>query len=582
LVFCTFNADRQVAMPPETSTPPFVSDPPWQAQAVWVTTDPDSRLRVASFPPHTPATAHLILCNEPLPFLDLLEGSSEAAQWSIIDLAALFRLLNPESAAAGLPEMLAPIEGEMPPEQRLWQLWLQCESRLRRVPLWALDEVAAICQALDEKDLASLFRQAARQAETRRDAIRNWTDTFPATVRRVERADPPALTDCSAVDAAAAVSLLAEDGALARCVAGYEPRPGQLMMVRAVVEAINAGRHLLVEAGTGVGKSLGYLLPAALWSRLNDVPVVVSTNTRNLQTQLIDKDLPAVQRMLAALPAGATAGEPPRTLRTALIKGRGNYLCLRRLAHQMEQVPGELQRRELRQLAAVLCWAVRTPDGDLDTLAAGAIMEQGIAAQLNSQADDCAGHACRHYRRCFVQKARERALRADLIIANHSLVFTELGATTPIALPRHAQVIFDEAHNLEEAATRHFSTELSPARLGTLTRRLATGRGRRRRGMLDRLRRRFEGGTLRQSAAVFDALMQELDAAGAGVEALRRDGSRLFRHLHALLPSSGTPVRYASPPPPAARRRPPHPRRPMRAGRPSARRRPRWRTPSSN
>lgn len=534
-------------MPSETTTPPAVSTPPWQAQAVWVATAPDGELRVAVFPPRVPATTRLILCNDPLPFLELLEGSTEAAQWLVIDLAALFRLLHPESAAAGLAEMLARIEGDMPPEQRLWRLWLRCESRLCAFPLWALDEVAAICQALDDNELAALFRLAARQAETRRDALRNWTDTFPATVRRVERAAPPDLADCSAVDAAAAVALLDQDGALARCVAGYEPRPGQLMMVRAVVEAINAGRHLLVEAGTGIGKSLGYLLPAALWSQLNDVPVVISTNTRNLQTQLVEKDLPAVQRMLAERSAATASGEPPRPLRTALIKGRGNYLCLRRLAHQMEQAPGELPRRERRQLAAVLCWAVHTPDGDLDTLAAGATMEQGIAAQLNAHADDCAGHACRFYRRCFVQKARERAHRADLVIANHSLVFTELGATTPIALPRHAQIIFDEAHNLEEAATRHFSTELSPARLATLARRLASGRGRRRRGLLERLRRRFEGGTLRQSAAVFEALMQELDAAGADVEALRRDGSLLFRRLYDLLPAGGTPVRIAFP-----------------------------------
>jgi ATP-dependent DNA helicase DinG len=531
--------------------------PPWQAQTVWVSSDASGALHMAAYPKLRPAQARFLLTNDALQLADLLEASAEAATWSVIDLAELHRLLHPESASENLADLLPDAAADAPPETRLWQLWLQCEADLGALPLWTLEMVAAACQEFDDPATGKLFRLFADQAERQKNAARNWTATFLPTVKRVERPELPDLTDCTAVDAGAAVALLDEGGALARCVSGYEPRPGQLMMVRAVVEAINAGKHLVVEAGTGVGKSLGYLLPAALWARLNDVPVVISTNTRNLQTQLIEKDLPAVQRMLADSTPAAADGQPPRPLRTALIKGRSNYLCLRRLANQMEQAQFDLQRRELRQFASVLCWAARTPDGDLDTLASGAGVDQGIAAQLNSHADDCSGHACRLYRRCFIQKAREKALRADLIIANHSLVFTELSATSPIALPKHAQIIFDEAHNLEEAATRHFSIEWSPSRLNTFTRRLVTGRGKRRRGMLENLRRRVNSGALQQNEAVFNPLMLLIDESMEGVDALRKTGTALCRKLHGLLATDEEPLRYRFAADPANLKAPP-------------------------
>ena len=519
---------------------------PWQAQAVWVAPATDGACGMEAYPPKRPAAARFLLTNDALQLGELLAGSAEAASWAVVDLDGLHRLLHPESAAERLEERLGADTAGPPPVRRLWNLWQQCERDLRALSCWALEMVAQAARELDDTAMAVLFGCFAGMAGERPDAVREWPASFPPTVRRVERPELPGLEDCTAVDPDEAVACLAEGGALARCVPGYEPRLGQLTMVRAVVEAINSGTHLVIEAGTGVGKSLGYLLPAALWARLNDVPVVVSTNTRNLQTQLIEKDLPAVQRMLEALPRhGASAADPPRRLRTALIKGRANYLCLRRLAQMIDQTQYDLQRHELRVFAGVICWAARTADGDLDTLTGGTGVDPAMSAQLSSRAEECAGHACSFYRRCFVHKARERALRADLVVANHALVFTEMDADTPIALPRHAQVVFDEAHNLEEAATRFFSVEASPARLGTFARRLAAGHGRRRRGLLERLRRRLAGGALRVGGKSRAALDAAIDEATQAADTLRKDGAALFRALRALLPAGGEATRFA-------------------------------------
>ena len=531
---------------------------PWQAQAVWVAPTADGAGGMEAYPPQRPADRRFLLTNDSLQLGELLDGSAEAAAWSVIDLDSLHRLLHPESAAERLEERLGAETAAQQPVQRLWDLWQQCERDLRALPCWALEMVALAARELDDHATAALFGCFAGMAGERPDAVREWPASFPPTVRRVERPELPDLADCTAVNPDEAVAYLAEGGALARCVPGYEPRPGQLTMVRAVVEAINSGTHLVIEAGTGVGKSLGYLLPTALWARLNDVPVVVSTNTRNLQTQLIEKDLPAVQRMLDAVPRhGAAAAEPPRRLRTALIKGRANYLCLRRLAQLIDQTQYDLLRQELRVFAGILCWAARTADGDLDTLTGGTGVDPSMAAQLSSRAEECAGHACSFHRRCFVQKARERALRADLIVANHALVFTEMAATSPIALPRHAQVVFDEAHNLEEAATRFFSVEVSPSRLGTFTRRLAAGHGKRRRGLLERVRRRLAGGALGAGGPHRAAIEEAIDEAARTADTLRKDGTALFRALQTLLSAGGEATRFAFAPDPADPQAPP-------------------------
>ncbi len=462
----------------------------------------------------------VIVTNHP----ERLEETAGAA--ALVDLLELQRLVRPEQPVT------APDAGFR--ERECNELWRGLAREIDAMPTWALSILSPLCEALGERGCARLFEDASR----RPGAEGSWVDFFPATVKRVERPASPDLGDCTALDPDEVGGYLQPDGALARRVEGYEPRPGQIEMLRAVVAAFNRGRHLLVEAGTGVGKSLAYLLPAALWARLNDVPVVISTNTRNLQAQLMHKDLPDVQRVIAA---GGPSAAP---LRTALIKGRSNYLCLRRLGQFMDHWPVDLERRELRQFARALCWALRTGDGDLDILGGGVGIESGFLSQLAMPGEDCPGRACPLYRRCFLQKARERALRADIVIANHALVFAEMD-NPGVALPQHAQVVFDEAHNLEEAATRYFAVECSPLRLNQLLRRLASGSGARRRGSLERLRRRLTsaGNGPRQAL-----LRREIRQTLQSIDTLRASGRALFKALLEQLDPDGNPLRYRFPP----------------------------------
>jgi ATP-dependent DNA helicase DinG len=226
----------------------------------------------------------------------------------------------------------------------------------------------------------------------------------------------------------------------------------------------------VVEAGTGVGKSLAYLLPAAAWAHCNSVPVVVSTNTRNLQSQLMERDLPLVKRVI-----DADRAEDKSPLKVALLKGRTNYLCLRQLGVLIEFNMFEFERPELRHFASAVIWALQTKDGDLDDFAGLGHANPGFLSKLASSGEECSGRACRYYKRCFMQQARLKAMDADVIVANHSLVFADSQSGGTI-LPPHGQMIFDEAHNLEEVATRHLSVEISTLRIMILLKRISRGR----------------------------------------------------------------------------------------------------------
>ncbi len=512
----------------------------FQIQAVWCEPRGDGGVPAVSvWPKKQEAERRYILTNAP-EFVGPLFKGTKLVTWFIIDMAELHRLLFPESAAAALDEMLPKARRGISAGQRLWNLWLSCQARLDALPPWVLDNVSGICRERDEDGLAALF---AFQSSRRGDAEgRRWSDSFPATVRKVERPALPPLEDCERLDAEEAAAFLGPGGALAARIPGYEPRPGQIQMLKAVVEAFNTGRHLVAEAGTGIGKSLAYLLPAALWARLNDVPVVVSTNTKNLQAQLVEKDLPAVLGMLDDFHRGANAFP----LRTAVIKGRGNYLCLRRLAQLLENGQFELSRPELRLFAQTLCWAGLTTDGDLDALVGGASIDSAFLANITCSSEECAGRSCRHYRRCFVQKARERSLRANLVVANHSLVFSELGGETPVSLPAHAQVVFDEAHNLEETATSFFTIEFSPAKLAALLQRLAHKRGRKSsQGVLFVLRRRLERGGICPREPHHTLLEAAIGKAMDAVSDVRERGTAVFAKLHLLAGPDGGAVRYS-------------------------------------
>jgi len=357
----------------------------------------------------------------------------------------------------------------------------------------------------------------------------NWASFLPETPSGGPKCGLPAHEDCSPVDPDAAARHLDRGGVLADHP-GYEVRSGQLDVLRAVIRAFNARRHLMIEAGTGVGKSLAYLVPSVLWSFVNDTPVVISTATRNLQSQLLANDLPRAVRTLGA--------DAPR-FRAAVLKGRANYLCLHALGEAMQGGWYAFLPEERDAFRRVAEWLHVTTDGDLDTVDAGA-----LRPRLSCAPEDCAGRSCPHYGRCFVMRARARAQRAHLVVANHALVLAEAANPGAGLLPAYGRLVFDEAHDLESVATEFFSSEFSRATLqqllGRLSRLSRFKRGARRRGLLGAVARQLERGALRDApeAAEIHALTTAAEVDAKLVQATGDELLAVFARLFEPAPAA--------------------------------------------
>lgn len=316
----------------------------------------------------------------------------------------------------------------------------------------------------------------------------NWADFLPEAKEPSKKRHLPAHEDCSRIDAGSAAAHLMAGGTLGM-MEGYEERPGQIDMLKAVVRAFNSREHLMIEAGTGVGKSLAYLVPSVLWAWTNDTPVIVSTATRNLQSQLIGADIP---RAVGVLGAAAAA------FKVALLKGRGNYLCLRAVSEFFAPGYWTMSAEEQAEMPRFIEWLRTTPDGDLDRY-------DGLPRHLiTCPGEECGGRRCPYYSRCFIYRARRNAADAHLVVANHSLVLAEAGNDAGSILPASGRLVLDEAHNLESIATEQFSSELSmPALTRLLNRLLRKGRGRRQHpgGILSAVERQLQRGVLSGSAA---------------------------------------------------------------------------------
>ena len=327
-----------------------------------------------------------------------------------------------------------------------------------------------------------------------------WADSIPElpdAARRERRL--PSHEDCSRLDVEAAAAHLSAGGTLG-AMPGYEERPGQIDMLKAVASAFNSREHLMIEAGTGVGKSIAYLVPSILWAWTNDTPVVVSTATRNLQSQLMDSDIPRAVKVL-----GSDAGR----FKAALLKGRANYVCLRAVGDFFAPGYWTMSEKEKELVPGFIEWLETTKDGDLDTY-------DGLPRQmLSCLAEECGGRRCPYRTRCFVQKARRAAADAHLVVANHSLVLSEAANGASNILPAYARLVLDEAHNLEQIATDCLCWMFSMDTLSALLNRLSRSpRGRRGRpgGILASVERLYQKGAA--AAAVVAGVK---DAAGAMV-----------------------------------------------------------------
>ena len=262
-------------------------------------------------------------------------------------------------------------------------------------------------------------------------------------------------TAARGVDAAEVEDLLGPDGPFARRFPRYEPRPEQLAMARAVAGALatpseDEPRHLLVEGGTGIGKSVAYLLPTILFALRNNVRVVVSTNTINLQEQLVSKDIPDVLATLGEVP-----GLDVSRFRYTQMKGKANYLCLRRW--EAQATAGALSADEARLMAKTLVWLQKSRTGDRSEIRLGS--GEGTAWERLS-ASGFAGCAGAREGACFYRHARDEAAGAHLVVVNHALLLSDLLVDGSL-LPDYEFLIVDEAHNLEAEATRQFGFRVS-------------------------------------------------------------------------------------------------------------------------
>jgi len=249
------------------------------------------------------------------------------------------------------------------------------------------------------------------------------------------------------------------DGLIARAHPEYEYRPGQIEMARAVMRAFEDKRHLIVEAGTGTGKTLAYLVPAVAAALGGNGRVIVSTGTKNLQEQLMEKDIPFLQSVL------------PKPFKATYMKGRNNYVCLNRLA-RAQSAPVLEGLDEVDYFEEVCHWSRESETGDRAELAN---LPESLSfwRHIDARSESCLGQKCPDYDPCFITRMRDRAQEADIVVVNHHLFFADLSLRNGhygSVLPEYTAVILDEAHLVEEVASEYFGAQVSNYQVDDLVR----------------------------------------------------------------------------------------------------------------
>ena len=330
------------------------------------------------------------------------------------------------------------------------ELFALCLRKLRELPMFTLQRLAGMFDP-DRSDLGWLISHTLAWRETQpyaqEDGLHHYRQ-FAMKVADWGEEDADRERERDAVAATGILRELSFDDYIGQVrdnlrelLPAYEAREGQSIMFREVMEALQDDAHLLVEAGTGTGKSLGYLLPSLYYGLKESKKIVVSTHTIQLQEQLRERDLPLLQRVL------------PMPFRAAVFKGRNNYLCLRKFENRQSMPEHALNREDAIVRGGMTVWLGETLRGEAEELNVGGRNkdEWDIVA---SDAASCLNRACPWFRKCFYHRARHEASKADLVITNHALLFTDLRAEHRL-LPAYERLVVDEAHHLEEVATNH-------------------------------------------------------------------------------------------------------------------------------
>ncbi len=347
---------------------------------------------------------------------------------------------------------------------------------------------------------------------------------------------PEAAAAASLLDPLAIADDLGPDGVVAAAMQQFENRPAQREMGRTIAELYNDGGVGLIEAGTGVGKSLGYLVPALRWAALTGERTVVSTNTINLQEQLVRKDLPFL--------ALALADEQP--VKFALLKGWRNYLCILRL-EQAKLIGPTLLDDLGGGIDAVARWASTTTEGSVSDLPFQPGPE--VWDEVAAEPDLCLRSSCPHYEPCFLFRARREAAQAQVVVVNHHLLMSDVAVRRAqqnwddaAVIPAYTRLVVDEGHHLEDAAAAHLGASATRHGMLRLLSRLARGAGSRRggRGLLAALEQRLRANQNDIfSKASIDLLHSRVIPA---VDSSREKGTTVFDLLDTFLKEHGQPV----------------------------------------
>ena len=329
--------------------------------------------------------------------------------------------------------------------------YLSLLDMARELPLETLQEIVELSNFVDwdagwafEQALQVRAKEGIKSKSTQSASIpKPKFDSAKKDFSPIEKNEEP-----TPLDPEEAASVLEYGGPFAQYFESYENRPEQVDMLKAVANALSNGNHLLVEAGTGVGKSFAYLVPAAMFAVQNNTRVVVSTNTINLQDQLIKKDIPDLQAALNL------------DVRAAVLKGRSNYLCPRRL--QFMRTHGPKDANEMRVLAKIIVWKLENDSGDRNELNLTGPIEREVWGRLSAEDDACTTETClgRMSGTCAFHRAKQAALSAHLLIVNHALLLSDVSTGSKV-LPEYDYLIVDEAHHMENAVTGALSFRMT-------------------------------------------------------------------------------------------------------------------------
>ncbi len=454
-----------------------------------------------------------------------------------VDTYELSTLLLPELPDRSLATVAHRLEISFPEQHRAlpdsqvtMQVFLSFWKQLTSMDIDLLDEIVQLAGKADWP-LAHFFQEILQEAA--REGFGRYRRTrLPPTLRLVPpEIRPDALEpteDERPIDAQRLATLLSPQGLFSRVFPHYEHRPQQVEMLQAVGEALEVDGQLIVEAGTGTGKSMAYLVPAAALAVRRGRHVVISTNTINLQDQLYYKDIPDLQSVLAQ--AGPEEEDLSRVarFRAALLKGRNNYLCLRRW--EILRRSSALDAAQVSTLVKTLLWMPQTGTGDRAELALMG-RENLVWNDIAAHPQACQGGECRYQQqdRCFFYRARRRAAAAHLIVVNHALLLADVAADSRL-LPEYEHLIVDEAHHLEGVATDqlgfHVTADEIMSHLAAISRPAGVGGEE---GILALLPAFFQGDDVPEAARqTMEVLRREVRS---GLEAARVATQTFFAHL---------------------------------------------------